>query len=93
MTSRLLKNAHLPFDRPFDTLRVPSNVEGLMALSKVEGRRYPHSPSLRRTSLYASLLGISDALHLSVSDQPAKQVFCSNLLGTRREREFPRWRI
>jgi hypothetical protein len=41
-SSRLLKNAHLPFDRPFDTLRVPRNVEGLMALSNVEGRRCPH---------------------------------------------------
>jgi hypothetical protein len=46
--SRLLKNAHLPFDRPFDTLRVPSNVEGLMALRNVEGRRCPHSSARRR---------------------------------------------
>jgi hypothetical protein len=53
-------------------------------------RRYPYPSSLRRTSMYASLLGISDALHLSVFDQPAKQVFCSNLLGTWREREFTR---
>jgi hypothetical protein len=37
-----MKNANLPFDRPFDTLRVPSNVEGLMAQSKTEGLRYPH---------------------------------------------------
>ena len=43
-------------------------------------RRYPHSSSLRRTSVYASLLEISDALHLDVFDQPAKQVFFSNLL-------------
>jgi hypothetical protein len=55
--SRLIKNIHLPFDR-------------LMALSKVEGRRYPHSKSLRRTLMYASLLGISGALHLDVFDQP-----------------------
>ena len=27
-----------PFDKPFDTLRVPSDVEGLTALSKVEGQ-------------------------------------------------------
>ena len=54
--SRLMKNAHLPFDR-------------LMALSKVEGRRYPHSSALR--FMYASLLGISGALHLDVFDQPA----------------------
>jgi len=44
-----MKSVHLPFDR-------------LMALSKVEGRRYPHSESLRRTDLYASLLGISGCL-------------------------------
>jgi len=31
--SRLLKNAPPPFDRPFDKLTVPSNVEELMALS------------------------------------------------------------
>jgi hypothetical protein len=43
-------------------------------------RRYPHSSSLRRTSVYASLLEISDALHLDVFDQPAKQVFFSKLL-------------
>jgi len=35
-------------------------------------RRYPHCSSLRRTSGYASLLEISDALHLDVFDQPAK---------------------
>ena len=54
-----MKNANLPFDR-------------LMALSKAEGLRYPHSSSLRRTSMYASLLGISGALHLDVFDQPAQ---------------------
>jgi len=41
---RLSENAHLPFDRPFDKLTVLSKVEGLMALSKVEGLRYPHPP-------------------------------------------------
>jgi hypothetical protein len=43
-------------------------------------RRYPHSSSLRRTSLYASILGISDASHLDLFDQPAYQLFFSNLL-------------
>jgi hypothetical protein len=38
-------------------------------------RRCPHPSSLRRTGLYASLLGISGALHLDVFDQPARQVF------------------
>ena len=42
--------------------------------------RYPHSSSLRRTSVYASLLGISGALHLDVFDQPAQEVFFSGLL-------------
>jgi len=56
-------------------------------------RRYPLSSSLRRPAAYASLLGISDALHLSVFDQPAKQVFCSKLPAKRRERERPKWRI
>jgi hypothetical protein len=35
---------------------------------------------LRRTSMYASLLVISGALHLGVFDQPAWQVLFSNLL-------------
>ena len=43
-------------------------------------RRYPHSSSLRRTSMYASLFGISRALHLDVFEQPEHQVFFSNLL-------------
>jgi hypothetical protein len=34
-----LSKAEGPFDRPFDKLTVLSKVEGLMALSKVEGRR------------------------------------------------------
>jgi hypothetical protein len=37
--------------------------------------RYPHSSSLRRTSMYASFLGISGALHLDVFDQPSAWVF------------------
>jgi len=43
-------------------------------------RRYLHSSSLQRTSVYASLLGISGALHLGVFDQPAWQVLFINLL-------------
>ena len=35
-------------------------------------RRYPHPSSLRRTSMYASFLGISEALHLSIFRQPPK---------------------
>jgi hypothetical protein len=32
--------------------------------------RYPHPASLRRTSMYASFLGISEALHLDIFHQP-----------------------
>jgi hypothetical protein len=39
--------------------------------------RYPHPASLRRTSMYASLLGMSGALHLDVFDQPAQVAFFS----------------
>jgi len=34
----LLKNVRMTFDRPFDKLTVPSEVEGLMALSEAEGQ-------------------------------------------------------
>ncbi len=59
---RLSGNVHLPFDK-------------LMALSKVEGLRYPHPSSLRRTSMYASFLGISEALHLDIFHQPLRSRF------------------
>jgi hypothetical protein len=42
-------------------------------LKKAHLLRYPHSQSLQRTSLYASLLKISGALHLDLFDQPARQ--------------------
>jgi hypothetical protein len=45
--------------------------------------RYPHSSSLRRTSVYASLLGIWGALHLDVFDQPAQEAFSAALLVKR----------
>jgi hypothetical protein len=32
--------------------------------------RYPHPSSLRRTSMYASFLGISEALYLEIFHQP-----------------------
>jgi hypothetical protein len=41
----------------------------------------PPSSSLRRAALYASLFGMSGALHLAVFEQPAKQLLFSNLLG------------
>jgi hypothetical protein len=63
---RLSENAHLPFDK-------------LMALSKVEGLRYPHPSSLRRTSMYGSFLGISEALHMDIFHQPLKSRFFDSL--------------
>jgi hypothetical protein len=59
---RLLENAHLPFGM-------------LTALSKVAGLRYPHPSSLRRTCLYASFLGISEALQLDIFHQPLRGRF------------------
>jgi len=44
---------------------------------------YPYSSSLWRTATYASLLGISGALHLAVFDQPVQWVFFRNLLVVR----------
>jgi hypothetical protein len=48
-------------------------------MKNVHLRRYPRFSSLRRTCMYASLLEISGALHLNVFDQPAQQVFSTNL--------------
>jgi small subunit ribosomal protein S21 len=44
-------------------------------------RRYPHSSSLRRTYKYASFLRSSDALHLSIFQQPPQPGFSGKLLG------------
>ena len=110
---RLSENDHLPFGKPFDKLTVLSKVEGLTALSKVdpstslridakqcrsiEGLRYPHPSSLRRTSMYASFLGIcprfawtphpaggspvSEALHLDIFHQPLRHRFFDSFKG------------
>jgi hypothetical protein len=64
---RLSENVHLPFDR-------------LMALSNIEGLRYPHPSSLRRTSMYASLLGISEALHMNIFHQPLRNRFFDSVV-------------
>ncbi len=37
--------------------------------------RYPHPSSLRRTPMYASFLGISEALHLDIFHQPLRSRF------------------
>jgi hypothetical protein len=34
--------------------------------------RYPHPSSLRRTFMYASFLGISEALHMDIFHQPLR---------------------
>jgi hypothetical protein len=47
----------------------------LTALSEAEGLRYPHPSSLRRTSMYASFLRISEALHLDIFHQPLSSRF------------------
>jgi hypothetical protein len=43
-------------------------------------RRSPHPSSLQRTFKYASLLRISGALHLGISDQPVKNEFFNGLM-------------
>ena len=42
-------------------------------------RRYPRPSSLRRTSLYASFLGTSEALHLDIFHQPLRNCFFESL--------------
>jgi hypothetical protein len=42
--------------------------------------RYPHPSSLQRTFKYASLLRISEALHLGIFEHPGKKRFCISLL-------------
>ena len=76
---RLMENAHLPFDMPFDRLTFLSRVEGLTALRGAEGPRYPHPSSLRRTSMYASFLGISEASHLEIFRQPQRSRFLDSV--------------
>jgi len=52
---------HLPFDKPFDRLMVLSQIEGLTALRKVEGRRCLRSllsfdlEALDRLAAYCSI--------------------------------------
>jgi hypothetical protein len=42
---------------------------------------YPHPPSLRRTFLYASFLGISEALHMDIFHQPLRNGLFDNLFA------------
>ena len=41
--------------------------------------RYPYPSSLRRTSVYASFLGISEALHMDIFHQSLRSQFCDSL--------------
>ena len=43
--------------------------------------RYPHPSSLRRTSRYASFLGISEALHMDIFHQPLKGLLFAGLVA------------
>ena len=45
--------------------------------------RYPYSSSLRRTLMYAALLGISGASHLGAFNQSAQRVLFSELVCRR----------
>ena len=44
--------------------------------------RYPHPSSLRRTFMYASFLGISEALHLDIFRQPQRREFFDRFIGS-----------
>jgi hypothetical protein len=48
-------------------------------LKSIHLRRYPPSSSLRRTSMYDSLLGTSGALHLNAFEQPLTPTSGGNL--------------
>jgi len=54
--------------------------------------RFPHPSSLRRTAKYASLLGISGALHLALFEQPGKDDFFGSLLEGKKPYHFQHWR-
>jgi hypothetical protein len=49
-----------------------------MLLKNAHLLRSPHPSSLRRTAKYASLLRISEALHLGIFEQPEENDFFSN---------------
>jgi hypothetical protein len=82
LIERLSENAHLPFGKlmalskvdPSTSLRVDAE-----QCRSIEGLRYPHPSSLRRTSMYASFLGISEALHMDIFHQPLRSRFFDSL--------------
>jgi hypothetical protein len=87
MILMLSENAHLPFDKPFDRLTALSKVDPSTQLRvdaeqcrSIEGLRYPHPSSLRRTFTCASFLGISEALQMDIFQQPLRSRFFDNLI-------------
>src|SRR3989304_239033 len=73
-----------------DPWTFPSNEGGARKgpgrlLKNAHLRRCPRPSSLRRTELYASLLGISGALHLGIFQQPAIQGLFITLLSLNSE--------
>jgi hypothetical protein len=84
-TLRPSENAHLPFG----TLTALSKVDPSTSLKvdaepcrSIEGLRYPHPSSLRRTSMSASFLGISQALDLDMLHQPPTSLLFDSLVRT-----------
>jgi hypothetical protein len=72
---------------PFGRLTALSKVDPSTSLRvdaeqcrSIEGLRYPHPSSLQRTSMDASFLGISEALHLAIFHQPLRCRFSDCLL-------------
>jgi hypothetical protein len=73
-----LSKAEGPFDKPFDKFTVDAE-----QCPSIEGLRYPHPSSLRRTSMYASFLGISSrskACGMVIFHQPLRSLFLTVFL-------------
>ncbi len=55
-------------------------------------RGYPHPSSLRRTSMYSSFLGISEALHMDIFHQPQRNRFFDSFAENRHLRSVQKVR-
>jgi hypothetical protein len=80
---------------PLETKRDGRTFQGLNRSLRLSENahllRYPHPSSLRRTSMYASFLGISEALQLDIFHQPPRTLFFDNLfLNMKHEKAFSR---
>jgi PAS domain S-box-containing protein len=67
--------------KPLDMDKVVGQVEDLLRRKNAHLLRYPHPSSLRRTFMYASFLGISEALHMDIFHQPLRTRFFDSLIG------------